>query len=355
MRDGSAPPSATGAARRASVGVVAIGRNEGERLRRCLEAVGGAADRIVYVDSGSTDGSVELARALGADVVELDPRTPFSPGRARNEGFRRLGELHPDVRYVQFVDGDCEIAAGWLTEAAGFLDEHQDVAVVAGRRRELHPERSVYNLTCAIEWELHPVGEAAACGGDALMRVDAFAASEGYRVELMGGEEPDLCQRLRAAGWRIWLQGRVMTVHDAAMTRFGQWWRRNVRSGYAGVQRAWLYGVPRGEHGVREVLGTFFWAALLPVAIAVATIAVSPWYALLLLAYVLQIAKLALQGSRRTQSSWRAMSWYAAFLVMAKLPKLVGYVTFLAGRLRGSAPRLIEYKSVTREPRVPRV
>src|SRR5262249_32042624 len=143
-----------------NVGVVAIGRNEGQRLKRCLISVVGIARYVVYVDSGSTDGSVELARSLGADVVELDPRIPFAPGRARNEGFRRLRELCPDVRYVQFVDGDCEVVSGWLAKAAAFAAEHADIAVVAGRRRELYPERSVYNLMCAIEWELHPVGEA---------------------------------------------------------------------------------------------------------------------------------------------------------------------------------------------------
>jgi len=337
------------------IGVVAIGRNEGQRLRRCLEAIVGVAGHVVYVDSGSSDGSVELARTLGANVVELDPRTPFAPGRARNEGFHKLSELAPAVRYVQFVDGDCEIAADWLAKAAAFLDEHADVAVVAGRRRERHPERSVYNLLCAIEWELHPVGEAVGCGGDALVRADAFAASGGYRPELMGGEEPDLCQRLRAAGFRIWFLRDDMTLHDAAMTRFGQWWRRNVRSGYAAVQRGWLYGVPPGEHAVREVLGTCFWALLLPAASAVLAVAASPWWGLLLLAYLLQIAKLARRGSLQRPGARREMTWYAVFLVLAKLPKLVGYVEFLAGRLRGTTPPLIEYKRATHEPKAPSV
>ena len=60
------------------LGVVAIGRNEGERLRRCLNSVVGRGHTVVYVDSGSTDGSTELARELGADVVELDLSLPFT-------------------------------------------------------------------------------------------------------------------------------------------------------------------------------------------------------------------------------------------------------------------------------------
>jgi len=131
-------------------GVVAIGRNEGERLRRCLASVVAGAARVVYVDSGSTDGSVELARGFGAEVVALDMSRPFTAARARNQGWRRVLELEPALDYIQFVDGDCEVIAGWLEVARGFLDAHADVAAVAGRNRERHPERSIYNLLCDI-------------------------------------------------------------------------------------------------------------------------------------------------------------------------------------------------------------
>ena len=59
------------------VGVVVIGRNEGERLRRCLVSVRSQADRVVYVDSGSSDGSPHVAAALGVEVVQLDPTIPL--------------------------------------------------------------------------------------------------------------------------------------------------------------------------------------------------------------------------------------------------------------------------------------
>jgi len=122
-----------------NVGVVVIGRNEGERLRKCLQSLLNSARRVVYVDSASTDGSVQMARALGATVIELDPRRPFNAGRARTEGFRHLYAMLPDLDYVQFVDGDCEVVEGWLDKAAAFLDTNPDVAVVAGRRRERYP------------------------------------------------------------------------------------------------------------------------------------------------------------------------------------------------------------------------
>ena len=135
------------------VGLVAIGRNEGDRLRKCIESVVGQVSKVVYVDSGSTDDSVAMARRYGVTVVELDMTRPFTAARARNEGFRRLREESPELDYVQFVDGDCEVVQGWLEKAALFLDEHQDVVVVCGRRRERFPDRSVYNLLCDMEWD----------------------------------------------------------------------------------------------------------------------------------------------------------------------------------------------------------
>src|ERR1700732_2628991 len=110
-------------------GLVAIGRNEGERLKRCLQS-GAAAVIIVYVDSGSSDGSVEWAKGTGADVIELDRAIPFTAARARNHGFRRIRELAPQIKYVQFVDGDCELDRKWPDQAIRFLDTHTTCCAV---------------------------------------------------------------------------------------------------------------------------------------------------------------------------------------------------------------------------------
>jgi glycosyltransferase involved in cell wall biosynthesis len=181
-----------------STGIVAIGRNEGSRLAACLRSIRDFVPAIVYVDSGSQDDSVALARGAGADVVELDLRTPFTAARARNAGFTRLIELHPDLEFVFFVDGDCEVADGWMSAAVAFIREHADVAVVCGIRRERYPQRSIYNRLCDIEWQSAPFGDTKACGGDALIRTLALQKAGGYDAALICGEEPDLCIRLRS-------------------------------------------------------------------------------------------------------------------------------------------------------------
>src|ERR1700676_521592 len=115
------------------VGIVAIGRNEGKRLIDCLASVRSATANIVYVDSGSTDDSVDAAEEIGARVVKLDLAEPFTAARARNEGFTKLMALWPNILFVQFIDGDCTLAPLWIDKAVAFMEQRPDVAIVCGR------------------------------------------------------------------------------------------------------------------------------------------------------------------------------------------------------------------------------
>ena len=248
------------------VGCVIIGRNEGDRLRACLTSLVGKTAAMVYVDSGSTDGSVALARGLGVTVVELDMTIPFTAARGRNEGFHALQGGLPSLRYIQFVDGDCEVLPGWLDAAREFLESHPEAAVTCGRRRERYPEQSIYNRLCDMEWDT-PLGEAKACGGDAIIRAAALVAVGGYRNDLIAGEEPELCVRLRRAGWKVWRIDHDMTLHDAGMTRFGQWWKRSLRSGHAFAEGAYLHGASSERHWVRESRRAWVWGGVIPLLI----------------------------------------------------------------------------------------
>jgi GT2 family glycosyltransferase len=323
-----------------AIGVVIIGRNEGERLKRCLESVRDLASRAVYVDSGSTDGSVAASKTLGFAVVELDLRTPFTAARARNEGLRRLLELRPSLEFVFFVDGDCEVNSGWLGTASNFLTRNPQVAAVCGRRRERFPDKSIYNMLCDMEWAENSPGETKACGGDVLMRVSSFRQVDGYRADLICGEEPELCVRLRQAGWRIWCLDAEMTLHDAAMYRFGQWWRRMLRGGYAFAIGVALHGAPPERHWVSEYRRVWLWGLWLPLITLILTIALGPWALLLLCVYPLQVVRLALRGTRSTRENW----WRAVALVLCKFPEMLGQMKYLSDRRAGRGVRLIEYK-----------
>jgi glycosyltransferase involved in cell wall biosynthesis len=330
-----------GAAVADEIGVVVIGRNEGERLRRCLESVRGQAACVVYVDSGSTDDSLASGRTLADAVVELDMRRPFTAARARNEGFQRLLELKEGLTYVFFVDGDCEVVDGWLETAGRFLKEHPDFAIVWGLRRERYPEKSIYNLLCDIEWLDYPLGETKFCGGDAVARIDAIRDVKGYRADLICGEEPEMCIRLRQAGWRIYHLETPMTLHDAAIYRFAQWWKRELRCGYGFAQGAALHGRPPERHAISETRRAWIWGLGIPATALILAPLVSWWALLALTAYPLQLIRLRLRGTR---SSARENWWRAAALVLGKFPEMFGLMKFHIDQIRHAQSRLIEYK-----------
>lgn len=327
------------AERPAGVGVVVIGRNEGERLKRCIGSVKALAAQVVYVDSNSTDGSAEWARGQGVDVVALDLSRPFTAARARNEGLRRLVALAPGLAFVQFVDGDCEVKPGWIPAAVAFLQAHPGAVAACGRRRERFPERSVYNRLCDHEWDTPP-GQAKACGGDALMRIEAVHAVGGFREDLIAGEEPELCVRLRAAGGQVWRLPEEMTLHDAAMLRFGQWWKRAMRGGHAYAEGAWLHGAPPERHFLAETRRALLWGAALPLASLALALLVHPAWMALLLAFPLQLLRLVW----RERASGPAGRERALFLLLARFPEAQGALTFWVNRLRRRRAGLIEYK-----------
>jgi glycosyltransferase involved in cell wall biosynthesis len=331
------------------IGVIAIGRNEGERLRRCLESVVGRDFLVVYVDSDSSDGSAALARSLGAEVVELDMSIPFSAARARNSGVDRLMQISPGVKYLQFVDGDCELAAGWLDRARSTLEARADVVVVCGRRRERFAEASVYNRLADLEWDT-PVGEAQSCGGDAMMRTGAFRAAGGFDPTVAAGEEPELCQRLRERGGKVLRIDAEMTLHDSAMTRFSQWWRRSVRSGYGAMDVASRFG-SRGLF-VGQTRSTRIWTVGWLITVLAAGFLVGAFFgaiagaiasAIVISAVPAQIFRIAIRARRRTRTLSDAFA-YSTLMMVGKWANVLGQYQYHRDRSAGRNTRLIEYK-----------
>jgi len=322
---------------KSKIAAVVIGRNEGQRLLLCLTSVKKRIASVVYVDSGSTDGSVALARKLGAYVVILDTSLPFTAARARNAGLAALRSNGlPD--FVQFIDGDCELQDGWTNTARQFLESHPRAAVVCGRRRERFPERSVYNRLCNREWDT-PVGLTRSCGGDTLMRWTALEQVGGFNPTLIAGEEPELCVRLRSKKWEIWRLDADMTLHDANISRFSQWWMRMRRSGHAAAEGMAMHGAPPERHGVAAVGRAILWGLLLPIIIAVGTIAINPWIMVLLAIYPLQVLRLAIRKGGKW-GDWEE----ACFLTIGKFPETQGILMYLVTRATQKKAMLIEYK-----------
>src|SRR5262245_27272934 len=350
---GSAPAVSPAAVSPDSVGVVVIGRNEGERLKRCLRSLlAQGAGPIVYVDSGSTDDSVEFSRSLGVYVVNLDTSIPFTMARGRNAGFTELQRLFPTLRWVQFVDGDCEVRPDWIARARAAFAERPEVAAVCGRRRERHPESSIYNRLADMEWNA-PLGEVDECGGDVLFRSPVFHEVGGFNPRMIAGEEPELCVRVRNAGYKVLRIDAEMTLHDAAITRFSQWWTRAVRGGHSYAEGMAMHGSGPTRHNVRRTLSALFYGFALPVlwsgtlVFAALGIGFGPLSVLVLVAVpaaYLRAALGAYRERRRHQDPPAHAALYAAFCMLGKLPETLGVLTYWSNRLRGRYSGLMEYK-----------
>lgn len=329
------------------LGVVAIGRNEGDRLKHCLSSAMDQTECVVYVDSGSIDESVSFAQSIGVEVVNLDTSIPFTAARARNEGIARLIERFPGVEYVHVLDGDCEFQDGWIQIAYEFICANEGAAVVCGRRRERHPEGSKYNLLCDLEWDT-PIGRARSCGGDALFLLKAFNEAGGYNPSVIAGEEPELCVRIRSQGYTVHRLDHEMTLHDASMTRFSQYWKRAKRAGHAYAQGADMHGSPPERHCVKQTRSAIVWGLIMPIlAIGFAwwTFGVS-----VLVYFTLMCAqgwRIRSGHIRRGRSKPHA-NLLAVYILISKYAQVSGILLYWYRKLMNKQPTLIEYKGAVR-------
>ncbi len=299
---------------------------------------------LIYVDSGSSDDSINIASQLTDIVHPLSPSKPFSAARARNEGFENLTSLFNTIRFVQFVDGDCILSNGWLDAAQAALIEDTRRAAVVGHLHESNPHLSVYNRLCALEWKSSPgdLTNFGALGGISMVRVDVFKSLNGFTENVIAGEDSEFGVRLSLAGYRVTKINHDMAIHDANMTSFGQWWRRSVRAGHAIGQRAEMNGKTIVKDCVQERKSTLFWGVFLPVLASILLIPTHGLSLIISFAYVFLGIKVYLYRRKQGESAGDAMI-YAKFIVLGKFANGLGLIKFFLNRFK-KRYEIIEYK-----------
>jgi glycosyltransferase involved in cell wall biosynthesis len=327
-----------------AISIVVIGRNEGSRLAKCLDSIrqvrGVAVREVIYADSASTDGSPELAARYGAIVIVVRPERPTA-AIGRNAGWRRA---QSDL--VLFLDGDTVLHPDFPLAACDALSRENSIAAVWGHRRELHPEASLYNRVLDLDWIYRP-GLTEFCGGDVLMRRNALVEAEGFDEGLIAGEEPELCRRMRARGYKILHINHPMTGHDLEITRFSQYWRRATRAGHAYAEVSERFrgsNDPSWEVDRRRNLirGTFWILSLIIV------IAASAWFRLV--PFALWFAFLLLLSLRSAwKARWKTRNRMTLLLFgihshLQQVPICIGQLQYELSKRRGKAKPLIEYK-----------
>jgi glycosyltransferase involved in cell wall biosynthesis len=327
-----------------STGCVVIGRNEASRLAAAFASVQAAGVPMVYVDSGSHDASVSIARQAGIDVVELDPARPFTAARSRNEGLDALISRNPDLTFVMFLDGDCQLDAGFGPAALATMMANPDCAIVVGHLAEEQTEPSAYTRLSALEWssgtgEITDFGN---LGGIMLARIADIRAVGGFNAAMIAGEDSELGVRLALKGHRVIKIDAAMATHRADITRFRQWWRRSVRAGQALTHRYCLHGQSRPHDCKRAFWSTLVWGGGVPIAAFILAPVTSGLSLLLLAAYGALMMRM-ISHYRRNGASFRDAWTVAVFGIIAKFANFVGLVRFFVHQTRGKTT-LIEYK-----------
>ncbi len=326
------------------VSVVVIGKNEGTRLERCLISIHkmhceGFRTEIIYVDSGSTDHSIELADSLGATTVALTSEHPTA-ALGRNVGWHLAqGDL------VLFLDGDTVLDPNFVAHSLADLDEN--IAIVWGHRRELYPWRSVYQRVLDLDW-IYPTGKSAFCGGDALFRRDVLERTHGFDINLIAGEEPELCRRILELGYVIEHTDRPMTGHDLGITRFGQYWCRATRAGHAYAEVSERFATTANPLWLRESRGNCFRVWMLACTAASASVAAfllaSAWpFAMWSAVICILVARTAWKARWKTKD-WSLLLLYGGHSHFQHIPMYFGQLRYRFSRQWGRRSGSFEYK-----------
>ncbi|HAI69541.1 MAG TPA: glycosyl transferase family 2 [Gammaproteobacteria bacterium] len=325
--------------------VVIIGRNEGQRLVDCIRSVQAINDppenvEIIYVDSDSTDGSPAQAKALGAKVRVVHPERPAA-AIGRNAGWRVA-----QAPLVLFLDGDTILHPDFVNVALPSFNDPK-VAIVWGHLRERYPHASVYQRVLDLDW-IYPPGPSEFCGGIALMRRQVLEEVDGYHSQLIAGEEPEMCQRIRANDYIILHLDQKMALHDLAMNRWSQYWQRAVRAGHAYAEVSTLFRNTTTPLWQSELRKNFFKASVLTGIFMVgliATFLMRTWWplALSVLVFLLLSVRTAIKA-RWKSSNPLTLFLYGLHSQFQCLPIAIGQLSYYYHRWRGQRRRLIEYK-----------
>ncbi len=325
-------------------GFVSIGRNEGDRLKVGLRAIKHLCPEspVVYVDSGSDDSSVAFAQSLGIHTVELDLSIPFTAARARNAGFKVLMSIAPDLEFVQFMDGDCELLPGWIEAATATLKQDQKNGIVSGRRSERYPDATIYNQLIDIEWNT-AVGEALAVLGDMCVKVEIFKSIQGFNESIISAEDDDFCIRARRADYKVFRIDADMSKHDANITRLSQWYKRSKRGGHGYANIFHLHGSDPDRYFRRELKSVLFWGGAVPVGFLLFLFIWPPMALLILVGYMSFVAKTVLRLKRNGYPLRVALA-YGLLIFSGKIPELMGMFHYLKNYFLSRNHELIEYK-----------
>jgi hypothetical protein len=208
---------------------------------------------------------------------------------------------------------------------------------------ERYPEASIYNAMCNREWNT-PIGLTDAFGGDFLIRADAFSLVGGFAEEQVAHEEPELCGRLRRAGFKICRIDEDMTIHDAGIFHLSQFYKRNRRAGFGIAQALIRSGLQIDPGGAAILRRSLLWSIIPPLSALSACLILGPLGIALLAAYPAQIVRQALQNKQKAGGTIPNRIKVATLSMVGKFGEAQGAMEFYVKKTFGKPAKPIYYR-----------
>ena len=198
----------------------------------------------MIVDSGSRDGSVEVARSHGARVQEIDP-SEFNHGATRNLGARQASG---DV--LVFISQDAEpIGGDWLRLLTAPLRDDDELAGVYGRQLArddaVPPERYFLDFLYGARPRVQQIAGPSEISMESTLFSNANSAIRRsawekfpFADDIIMSEDQEWSRRVLIAGWRLAYEPRAVVRHSHPYT-IGAAFRRFFDSGVS-AERAYL-------------------------------------------------------------------------------------------------------------------
>jgi cellulose synthase/poly-beta-1,6-N-acetylglucosamine synthase-like glycosyltransferase len=249
---------------------------------------------------------------------------------------------------ILFLDGDTILDADFPLAALAELEKDAANAAAWGHRREFCGCVSVYVRVLDLDWVYEP-GETLFFGGDVLVRRAALESVGGFDEKLIAGEEPEMCRRMRNNSWRIQHIDVPMTLHDLAITRFSQYWRRATRAGYAFASVSARFRATSdpfwSSDARRNRIRGLFWLLSPILALAISVWLLSPLPLALWLLLLVSVTLRSAWLSRWKSNDRKTLILYGLHSHLQQVPIFLGQLQYLTNRDR----KLMEYKDVSPE------
>lgn len=317
-------------------GIVVIGRNEGMRLVESLTAAKEFGCPIIYVDSRSSDGSVNRVNEMNINVLILDQDKPINASRARNEGYKYLLENNPDLEFIHFIDGDTVFDPMWNNIAIDILSINPSLAVICCVLKEKNRHCSIFARLLEIEWRLMTKCNGK-CGGNATIRVSALLSVGGYDEDLIAGADPDLYRRISNKGFHLKVVNKELAEHDARMLKLSQWWTRGVKSGFGYSDIINRYNF---TGGMRSAI---IWGGIIPFIFILSSVNYGFLGWVVLLLYPMQATRIYFSKEISCLDKGDKY-FYCCNILLSKFPQLYGAFKYLMFKTLKVNKKAIQYK-----------